>query len=80
MPMFFISDVNHNKIKGNQLIKQNSLFVLPPPPSAWLKFQVPVFKLLQNLLCPSPFSMAKTCPPPCFVGLNLELPPPHKVL
>ena len=41
----------------------------------WLKLQAPVLKQPQNLLCPPPFSMAKT---PFFVGVELHLPPPSR--
>ena len=48
-------------------------FMHPPPPSVWLKLQVPMLKLPQNCLCP-PFSMTRTFPPSLFVGAKLHSP------
>ena len=42
-------------------------FLRPPPPSVWLILQASVFKLLQNMLCPPPFCMAKTLNDPPFL-------------
>ena len=44
------------------------------PSSAWLKLKCLALKLLQNLLCPAPFSMAKTSST-LFVGVKLHLNP-----
>ena len=49
------------------LLKSGNFLRPPPLPSSiWLKLPSYCIKLPQNLLCPPPFSMAKTPPPPFF--------------
>ena len=72
--------LQNGKIAGPKLCvplppsRQGKTFRVPPfkecklfaPPSIWLKLLATMYKLPQNLLCPPPFSMAKTFSAPPF--------------